>query len=143
MRAVGAMIVSKKTKRALMQFRSELEKHSFCWGLWGGKLIGNESDLDGLKRELCEELGWPAVPETISVSHIYTFRSKKKNFRHVSYLILCEDEFNPVLNEESAGYCWIDIYKWPAPLHFNTKKMLQSLHFKEAIDSVLENDQIN
>ena len=88
MRAVGALVISKKTGRALMQLRSELERHSMCWGLWGGKIIGNEGDLDALKRELCEELGWPAVPDTLSVSHIYTFTNKDKRFRHVSYLIL-------------------------------------------------------
>ena len=90
MRAVGALIVSRKTKRALMQLRSEIERHSMCWGLWGGRLIGNEGDLEGLKRELCEELGWPGVPDTVAISHIYTFVSKDNRFRHVSYLILCE-----------------------------------------------------
>jgi 8-oxo-dGTP pyrophosphatase MutT (NUDIX family) len=140
MRAVGALVISKKTGRALMQLRSELERHSMCWGLWGGKIIGNEGDLDALKRELCEELGWPAVPDTLSVSHIYTFTTKDKRFRHVSYLILCEDEFVPELNDESAGYCWVDVNKWPTPLHFNTGKMFSSIAFKSALESML-NDQ--
>lgn len=140
MRAVGALIVSKKTKRALMQLRSEVERHSMCWGLWGGRLIGNEGDLEGLKRELCEELGWPGVPDTVAISHIYTFVSKDNRFRHVSYLILCEDEFVPDLNEESAGYCWIDINAWPTPLHRNTSKMFNSRAFKNALESIVYND---
>lgn len=136
MRAVGALIVSRRTGRAMMQLRSEQEKHSLCWGLWGGRLIGDEGDLEGLKRELCEELGWPGVPDTISISHIYTFVTRDRRFRHVSYLILCEDEFVPVLNEESAGYCWVEIGRWPAPLHHNTAKMFGSRSFKEALDSI-------
>lgn len=140
MRAVGALIVSRKTKRALLQLRSEVERHSMCWGLWGGRLIGNEGDLEGLKRELCEELGWPGVPDTVAISHIYTFVTKDNRFRHVSYLILCEDEFTPVLNEESAGYCWVDLNSWPMPLHRNTGKMFSSRAFKDALESIVYNE---
>ena len=103
MRAVGAVIVSKKTGRAMMQLRSPSESHSMCWGLWGGKLENDEGDLEGLKRELCEELGFPAVPNTLAVSHVYTFTTRDKRFRHVSYLIMCEDEFVPVIDHESAA----------------------------------------
>lgn len=109
-----------------------------CWGLWGGRLIGEEGDLEGLKRELCEELGWPGVPETVSMSHIYTFVTRDRKFRHVSYLIVCEDEFVPTLNEESAGYCWIDIGSWPQPLHHNTAKMFASRAFRDALENVLD-----
>lgn len=124
-----------------MQLRSQAEKHSMCWGLWGGRLIGDESDLEGLKRELCEELGWPGVPETVGISHIYTFVTRDKRFRHVSYLIVCEDEFIPTLNEESAGYSWIDIGSWPQPLHHNTGRMFTSRAFRDALDNVL-NDAV-
>lgn len=139
MRAVGALIVSKKTKRALMQLRSESERHSMCWGLWGGRLIGDEGDLEGLKRELCEELGWPGVPDTVAISHIYTFTTKDSKFRHVSYLILCEEEFVPTLNDESAGYCWVDLNNWPTPLHRNTGKMFASRAFQTALESIVYN----
>lgn len=140
MRAVGALIVSRKTKRALLQLRSEIERHSMCWGLWGGRLIGNEGDLEGLKRELCEELGWPGVPDTVAISHIYTFTTKDSRFRHVSYLILCEEEFVPELNEESAGYCWVDLNSWPTPLHRNTGKMFSSRAFRDALESIVYNE---
>lgn len=138
MRAVGALIVSRGTRRALMQLRSTTEKHSLCWGLWGGRLIGDEGDLEGIKRELCEELGWPGVPDTVSMSHIYTFTTRDRKFRHVSYLIVCEDEFTPTLNEESAGYCWVDLGCWPQPLHHNTAKMFTSRAFRAALESVLD-----
>lgn len=137
MRAVGALIVSRRTGRAMMQLRSESEKYSYCWGLWGGRLIGEEGDLEGLKRELCEELGWPGVPDTVAISHIYTFVTRDRHFRHVSYLIICEDEFVPTLNEESAGYCWVNVGEWPAPLHKNTAKMFASQAFKDSISSML------
>jgi 8-oxo-dGTP pyrophosphatase MutT (NUDIX family) len=138
MRAVGAVIVSKKTGRAMMQLRSPDESHSMCWGLWGGKLENDEGDLEGLKRELCEELGFPAVPNTVAVSHVYTFTTRDKRFRHVSYLIVCEDEFVPVLDHESSGYCWVDLWHWPQPLHRNTAKMFGSRGFRDALEGLIE-----
>lgn len=143
MRAVGALIVSKKTGRAMMQLRSPSETHGMCWGLWGGKLDGNEGDLNGLKRELCEELGFPGVPDTIAISHIYTFTTRDKRFRHVSYLILCEDEFVPQIDDESAGYCWVNLWEWPQPLHRNTAKMFSSKGFKTTLEGLVGNDKSN
>ena len=137
MRAVGALIVSKKTGRAMMQLRSSTESHSMCWGLWGGKLDGNEGDLEGLKRELCEELGYPGVPNTIAMSHVYTFTTRDKRFRHVSYLILCEDEFVPTIDHESAGYCWVNLGFWPKPLHQGAKSLLLSKSFRNKLDAMI------
>jgi 8-oxo-dGTP pyrophosphatase MutT (NUDIX family) len=114
-----------------------------CWGIWGGKLEGNEGDLNGLKRELCEELGFPGVPETIAISHVYTFTTRDKRFRHVSYLILCEDEFVPIIDSESAGYCWVNMWEWPQPLHRNTAKMFNSRGFKETLEGLLNNVKSN
>jgi 8-oxo-dGTP pyrophosphatase MutT (NUDIX family) len=143
MRAVGALIVSRKTKRALMQLRSVTSTYGMSWGLWGGKLIGNEGDLEGLKRELCEELGWPGVPDTLAISHIYTFVTRDKKFRHVSYLILCEDEFLPKLNKESAGFSWVDLYCWPNPVHRNTAKMFASQSFRSTLESIVYDKSTN
>lgn len=143
MRAVGALIVSRKTGRAMMQLRSPEETHSNCWGIWGGKLETDEGDLEGLTRELCEELGFPGVPETLAVSHVYTFITKDKRFRHVSYLILCEDEFVPTLDHESSGYCWVNVWAWPQPLHRNTAKMFNSRGFHTALTGLLSNVKNN
>lgn len=123
----------------MMQLRSPIERHSGCWGIWGGRLEYNEGDLEGLKRELCEELGFPGVPATIAMSHVYTFVTRDKRFRHVSYLILCEDEFVPRLDEESSGYCWVDLWDWPQPLHKNTAKMFNSNGFRGALEGLLKN----
>ena len=143
MRAVGALIVSRRTKRALMQLRSASSTYGMNWGLWGGKLDNGEGDLEGLKRELVEELGWPGVPNTVAISHIYTFVTKDKKFRHVSYLILCEDEFLPLLNRESAGFSSVDLYCWPNPVHRNTAKMFASRSFRSALESIVYDKAAN
>lgn len=143
MRAVGALIVSKRTGRAMLQLRSPEETHGLCWGIWGGKLEHTEGDLEGLNRELCEELGSPGVPNTVAMSHVYTFATKDKRFRHVSYLILCEDEFVPALDSESAGHCWVDIGCWPLPLHKNTAKMFSSKGFRQTLEGLLGNVNSN
>lgn len=141
MRAVGALIISQSTQRVLMQLRSPEESYGLSWGLWGGKLNSNEGDLNGLKRELCEELGYPGVPDTVAMSHVYTFVSRDNRFRHVSYLILCKDEFVPTLDHESSGYCWVDLWRWPQPLHRNTAKMFSSRGFKNALEGLLRDDK--
>ena len=141
MRAVGALILSQNTQRVLMQLRSPEESHGMSWGLWGGKLNTNEGDLNGLKRELCEELGYPGVPDTVAMSHVYTFTSRDNRFRHVSYLILCKDEFVPTLDSESSGYCWVDLWCWPQPLHRHTAKMFSSRGFKNALEGLLRDDK--
>lgn len=138
MKAVGALIISKKTNRVMMQLRGLAERHSMDWGLWGGRVEAGEGDLDAVKRELCEELGFPGVPQTLSMSHVYTFVSRDKQFRHVSYLILCEDEFVPTLDHESAGYAWVNLWEWPQPLHKNIGKMFNSRRFKEALKDLLD-----
>lgn len=143
MRAVGALILSQNTQRVLMQLRSPGESHSMSWGLWGGRLNVNEGDLNGLKRELCEELGYPGVPDTVGMSHVYTFTSRDYRFRHVSYLILCKDEFTPTIDNESSGYCWVDLWHWPQPLHKYTAKMFSSRGFKNALEGLLRNVKAN
>lgn len=143
MRAVGAVIVSQSTRRVLMQLRSPDESYGLSWGLWGGKLNSNEGDLNGLKRELCEELGYPGVPDTVAMSHVYTFVTRDNRFRHVSYLILCKEEFTPTLDHESSGYCWVDIWHWPQPLHRNTAKMFNSRGFKTALEGLLRDDKVS
>jgi len=83
------------------------------------------------------------VPNTIAMSHVYTFTTRDKRFRHVSYLILCEDEFIPTIDHESAGYCWVDMWHWPQPLHRNTAKMFSSKGFRDALEGLLNDAKSN
>jgi len=94
-----------------------------------------------LSESFCEELGYPGVPDTVAMSHVYTFTSRDNRFRHVSYLILCKDEFIPTLDHESSGYCWVDLWRWPQPLHRNTAKMFSSRGFKNALEGLLRDDK--
>ena len=54
---VGCVIYARNTKRFLFLLRSDDTKHSKTWGLPGGKLEAGESAIDGLRREINEEIG--------------------------------------------------------------------------------------
>ena len=47
------------------------------------------------------------------------FRSTSDNQRFVYYtfLIMVDQEFVPILNEEHRGYCWVELRDHPKPLH--------------------------
>ena len=36
---------------------------------------------------------------------------------YYSFVAVVEEEFIPTLNDESAGYAWVNIGQWPKPLH--------------------------
>jgi ADP-ribose pyrophosphatase YjhB (NUDIX family) len=119
----GAVFISKNTGRCLLQLRNNSNKrNNNTWGLWGGMVDENETPLECLHRELTEEIA--EYPGILKLNPIDVFRSKDKKFIYYSFACIVEDEFIPTLNEESAGYCWVDIGKWPKPLHSEVKKTL-------------------
>lgn len=86
---------------------------------------GEESPPAALKREISEEMG------SVDIERIYPFdvyESRDGSFRYYTFVCVVAQEFTPVINSESAGYCWCDFGVWPRPLHqgvrntFATKK---------------------
>ena len=117
----GAIFFAKDTKRMLFLHRKNGNK-SNQWGIVGGKVEQNESVWNGLKREILEEIGHtPEIQKTIPLE---TFVSNDSKFSFHTYLCIVDNEFIPTLNNESAGYAWVDIGQWPKPLHFGAKNTL-------------------
>ena len=54
-KAAGACIIAKNTKRILLQHRSLNSSYPRNWSFWGGKIEPNENVSQGLLRELEEE----------------------------------------------------------------------------------------
>lgn len=112
---VGTIFVSVNTKRVLLNLRAQHKTHSMQWSLWGGMVEPGEQPKDALLRELSEEMGF--IPDIEKIYPFDVYQSKDKHFKYYSFVSIVEDEFIPILNAESCGYCWIDLGEWPKPMH--------------------------
>lgn len=122
MMAAGVLFLAKDTGRCLLQLRNGEKRHRFTWGFFGGMVERGETPYEAINRELMEEIG--LVPDIEKLNPIDVYQSKDKNFYYYSFVAVVDNEFHPVLNNESAGYAWVDIGKWPQPLHQGAKVTL-------------------
>jgi 8-oxo-dGTP pyrophosphatase MutT (NUDIX family) len=121
--AAGVLFLAKDTGRCLLQLREADKRQRHTWGFFGGTLEQGETPYQAIQRELAEEIG--LVPEIEKLNPIDVFQSKDRNFYYYSFVAVVDNEFHPVLNNESAGYAWVDIGKWPQPLHQGARATLQ------------------
>ena len=129
--ALGAMIVSSKTRRMLLQLRSRNK----IWGFFGGKKKVNETNKDALEREIMEETGIDSTNYKIVPINCYTI--EEKDFKYHSFAVIVDDEFTPKLNGESAGYCWVKIDAYHKPLHVRAKLVIYDKLNKQKIKNLL------
>ena len=120
--AAGVVFLAKDTGRCLLQLRNSDKRYKNTWGFWGGMIEKGETPYECIQRELTEEIGF--VPELTKLNPIDVYQSKDKNFYYYSFVAVVENEFTPKLNDESAGYAWVDIGRWPQPLHQGAKLTL-------------------
>ena|SRR5271165_5599647 len=116
---VGALIVSIKTNRILLNMRAPYKTHPQQWSLWGGMMEENEQPKTALFRELTEEIGF--IPDIEKLYPFDVYQSKDKHFKYISFVAVVEEEFVPELNKESCGYCWTNLGIWPKPMHQGAK----------------------
>ena len=116
---VGTLFVSTRTHRVLLNLRAPYKTHSLTWSLWGGMVEDNELPKPALLRELSEEMNF--VPDIERIYPFDVYQSKDKHFKYYSFVCVVEEEFIPILNKESCGYCWIDLGQWPKPMHQGAK----------------------
>jgi 8-oxo-dGTP pyrophosphatase MutT (NUDIX family) len=112
--STGALIYCAQTHRYLFLLRNS-NRHSGSWGIVGGKVEAGESVIQGLHREIQEELGGEIKDAKIIPIEQYTSDNDKFVFH--TYLISVDKEFVPVLNHEHRGYCWVLLDDHPKPLH--------------------------
>jgi len=131
----GALFYSLKTKRFLLLHRAQ-SKQKNVWGLVGGTNGKNELPWPALKREIEEEVGFlPSIVKTIPLE---TFISTDEKFSFHTYLVVVNDEFLPILNNEHDGYSWVTFGKWPKPLHVGLRNTLQSKTNQTKLETVFE-----
>ncbi len=108
----------------------------FQVSLFGGMIEDNETPRDALLRELSEEMGF--VPEIVKIYPFDIFVSKDKHFRYYSFVSVVKEEFIPILNKESVGYCWVDFNNLPKPMHQGAKISFCNEKAVEKLKMILE-----
>ena len=135
--ASGCIFLSSHTGRILLQLRSGDVSHAKTRGFFGGKSENNERPVETLRREIVEEIGM--MPDIIKTIPISKFTSGNGRFIYNSFVVLVNQEFIPILNAESDGYAWVDIGKWPKPLHPGAKIQCKSRDFLKKIKTIYTN----
>jgi 8-oxo-dGTP pyrophosphatase MutT (NUDIX family) len=132
--AVGTLFFAKDTKRVLFLMRNNTKTRN-TWGMVSGKVESTEGIMEGLFREIHEELG--RNPVIIKMIPLDLYTSEDNGFEFYSYIFVVEKEFIPLLNSEHAGYCWVELDKHPKPLHpglwnsINTDAVREKIKFVE------------
>jgi len=133
--AGGAVFVSLDTKRVCLFLRSSKVSNPSTWGFVGGKINPGETIINGIYREINEEMNF--IPPHSKILPIDVYKSSDNKFIYYSVIILVKNEFNPVLNHENSGYGWFDINSLPKPLHAGAKTVLLHKDFKKNFIQIL------
>jgi len=134
--AAGILFLAKDTGRCLLQLRNADKRHRHTWGFFGGTLENGETPYQAIQRELTEEIGF--VPELEKLNPIDVYQSRDKNFYYYSFVAVVESEFHPQLNDESAGYAWVNIGHWPQPLHQGARVTLHKNKGTDKLHTILD-----
>jgi len=118
--AAGCLIMARRTGRFLFCFRSRDVPSGGTWSLWGGKPEGDETPIQTAMREVAEETG---LSDLGTPMHVH--RLSNRSFVYDTFLLVVDEEFNPVTGREAEGYAWLPIEDVPAPIHWGLEKLLE------------------
>lgn len=110
----GALIYARATNRYLFLLRNKT-KYEGSWGIVGGKIDAGETVIQGLVREIQEEIGRDFAHKKFIP--LETFTADNQKFIYYTFLVDVDHEFIPTLNDEHRGYCWVELEDYPKPLH--------------------------
>lgn len=117
----GCMILSRRTGRFLMCFRSARSPVPNTWSVWGGRAEEDETPEETARREVFEETGLRVIGD---LEHI--FDQDAFGFRYDTFLCVIEDEFTPALTPEADGYAWVPLEHVPSPRHDGLGELLDN-----------------
>lgn len=127
-RAAGCLFYAKNTGNVLFGLRSDRVMEPHTWAGFGGKLDGDETPIEGLERELSEEIGYDGMDQYVGVC---VFKDPEHDFQYYNFLVICDDEFEPWLNDETDDYQWTDVNNPPQPIHPNLAQCMS--YYKSAV----------
>lgn len=123
-RGAGCIVIARSTGRLLLALRSVDVVEPLTWGTWGGAVPVGASPEETVRQELWEETAYDGPIDLIP---LHVFKDDEHGFVYENFVAVVEDEFEPVLNWESAGFRWVREGHWPAPLHFGMKDLLRAV----------------
>jgi len=138
LKAAGAVIIAKDTGKLLLQLRSDSGSYGHKWGFWGGKVDDGENVSQGMLRELSEELGLDTISHILKVHPLDQYHSRDGEFAYYTFAVVVSNEFVPTLNEETGGYCWVDVNYIPRPLHPGAKRTLFHKHKIKLLENIIK-----
>ena len=112
-RFAGVLIKALDTNRVLLVLRSDKCSEPYNWALVSGGINLEEGTLEGLKREVFEELGTNPDILKYEFTHIET----EGDMKFFYYEGFTEHEFLPILNEEHDDFGWFEEDNLPSPLY--------------------------
>ena len=110
----GALIYARSSNRYLFLLRNK-SKYAGSWGIAGGKIEAGETVIQGLVREIHEEIGVDYT--NCKFIPLETFTADNHKFVYYTFVVATDEEFIPKLNDEHRGYCWVELNDHPRPLH--------------------------
>ena len=131
----GGILCCRETKRFLFLLRND-KKYKNRWGFAGGKVENDETTINGLKREIFEEVGH--LPDIEKIIPIELFTSEDGHFFYHTFILIVDKEFIPVLNGEHCGFAWVTMAGWPGPLHPGVFSTLKLDSIKDKIRTIVE-----
>lgn len=111
----GVLIKAKDTGNFLLLLRCTESGNPLTWNGVSGGVEEGEDFLEGLKREVNEEIG--IDPEKIQYTKAGEEESKNDIFYY--YEGLTDSEFIPTLNDEHLDWGWFKKDDLPEPLYPN------------------------
>lgn len=130
----GTIFYSATTDRVLL-IQKATGRHKGYWGLVGGTNLEDENPLQGLLREVEEEIGF--IPKCESIMALETFNSNDSAFTFYTYLCMVDVEFIPILSQEHIAWGWFSLTQLPKPVHRGLKISLNTAGFREKIEEVI------
>ena len=113
------------TDKVLLLLRSDIGDEPNTWSLVSGTIEPTERILDGIEREVKEEIN--IDPNYITYKFKHKEVSHTKNLDFYYYEGYVEREFKPTLNNEHLDYVWCDLNTLPQPLFPGTLNKIKNI----------------
>ena len=113
--AAGVLVKCIETNRILLLLRNDKGDEPNTWALVSGGVDPGENVLEGLKREVHEEM--MINPNIIEYKFINKTHIVQKNMDFYYFKGFTKSQFIPRLDHENMDFGWFDKDKLPAPLY--------------------------
>jgi 8-oxo-dGTP pyrophosphatase MutT (NUDIX family) len=123
--AAGVLIKCRETNKVLLLLRNDKAYEPNTWSMVSGGIESGEEVLEGLKREVKEEIS--IDPNIIEYEFVGITYSKSKNLDFHYYKGFTNTEFIPKLDYENLDWGWFDKDNLPENLYPNLEGKIDKI----------------